>query len=76
MNLAHAISALAFAYPEHLSPTYGTHTLGCWLTVFHGDALGVFHFSFSATFNTIRLHFSTPLFILKLKLFALTMSRA
>ena len=52
---------LSLAYPEHLRPTYGTHTLGCRLAILHGYALGILHFPFSTTFHTICLHSLPPL---------------
>ena len=56
------VSILALPYPEHFGPTYGAHTLSSWLTILHGYALGIFHFPFSAAFDTICLHESTSLF--------------
>jgi hypothetical protein len=72
LNPGPRVSSLS--YPEHLSPTYRTHTLGCWLAVLHGYALGIFHFSLGSTFHTVCLHLSNPLFVTKHKLFVSAMS--
>ena len=51
------ISALAFPYPEYLSPTYGTNTLNCWPAILHGYRPGIPHLPFGAAFDTIGLHY-------------------
>ena len=50
---------LGFAYPEHFGPTYGAHTLSCSAAILHGYSLGVPHFPFCMTLNTVRLHWFT-----------------
>ena len=50
------IIRLALPDSEHLSSACGTCTLSSWLAVLHGYALGVFHLSLGATFDTVRLH--------------------
>ena len=54
------MSVLALAYPEHLSPTCGAHTLGRRLAILHGYCLGILHFLFGTAFNTVSLHWSPP----------------
>jgi hypothetical protein len=46
----------AFSYSEHLCATCRTGTLSCWPAIFHGNALGVFHFLLGTAFHTIGLH--------------------
>ena len=49
-------AALTLTNPEHLSATYGTYTLGCWLAVLHSYGFGILHFSFGTALHTIGLH--------------------
>ena len=54
----------AFPYPEHLSPTYGAHTLSRRLSVSHDYGPGVFHFSLGTTLDTVGLHLFTSFCVL------------
>ena len=59
------ITALAFAYFEHLGAASRAHSLGRRLAILHGNGLGIFHFLLGAAFHTIRLHPVSPfLFVL------------
>jgi hypothetical protein len=51
-----------FTYPEHLGPTYGTHTLSGRPAILHDYASGVLHFSLGAALHTVCLHLFTSLF--------------
>jgi len=53
---------LALPNSKHFGPACGTRSLSRRLTIFHGNGLGILHFSFSAAFHTIRLHCFTPVF--------------
>ena len=53
-------TALALPYQEHLGAARGTYTLGRWLTVLHGYALGVPHFPFGSTLDAVGLHSLPP----------------
>ena len=49
---------------EHFRATGRAYALGCWRAVFHGDALGIFHFLFGTAFHVVCLHLLTSLFSL------------
>jgi hypothetical protein len=55
--------ALALPYPKHLGAACRAHTLSCWLTILHGNALSILHLSFGAALHTICLHRSTSIFV-------------
>jgi hypothetical protein len=46
----------AFADPEHFGAAGRAYALGGRAAVFHGDFLGIFHFSFGFAFYTISFH--------------------
>ena len=72
-----AISALTLSYSEHLSPTYGAHTLGCRLTILHGYTLGILHVPFGTALHTVCLHqIHLPFLSMNDKLFTIRMSIA
>jgi hypothetical protein len=51
---------LALADFEHFRAASRTYALSCGLTVFHGDAFGIFHFLLGTAFHTIGLHLLPP----------------
>ena len=54
---------------QGICPTCGTYPLSRWLTILHGYALSILHFSFGTAFHTVCLHGFTSLFIMNNKLF-------
>ena len=54
------ILELALADTEHLRPAGGANPLGGWLTIFHGNGFGIFHFFLGAAFDAICLHGCPP----------------
>ena len=61
------VFSLALANAEHLRAADGADALGGRLAIFHGDSLGIAHFSLSAALYTVSLH----CFLLPSKLFAI-----
>jgi hypothetical protein len=53
---ARPAALFALTNPEHLGAASWAHALGCRPAVFHRYFLGVFHFSLSLAFYTIRFH--------------------
>jgi hypothetical protein len=51
---------LAFTDSKHLGATNRACALSRRLTILHGNALGVLHFTLGSTFHTIGLHGFSP----------------
>ena len=56
------VSGLGPTDTEHPGATDRANTLSRWLTVLHGNALGVLHFSLGSALHAIRLHLVLPNF--------------
>ena len=50
------VPASTLPNPEHLGSTRGTDALSRWLTILHGDGLGILHLLLGTAFYTVCLH--------------------
>jgi hypothetical protein len=54
---------------EHDRPARWTYTLGCRLSIFHGDSFSTFHFFLGATFYAICFHFQSSRYMIAHNIF-------
>ena len=48
--------SLTLANSEHFGSAHRAHTLGCRLTILHGDSFDVSHFPLGTALHTVSLH--------------------